>query len=147
MRNKRAAAQGDAGFTLLEVLVAFIIAALALALLFQGASAGLSAARIAGHYEEAISRAKSRLAAIGVEGALRPGEQAGDDGGGFAWRMRVTQVSSNAATPALGGQPDAQAPRIALYSVSVSISWDLDGSRRQVQLDTERVGLTAAAPP
>jgi len=53
------------GFTLLEVLVALVIAALAMGVLFSGAVSGLRAARLGGHYAEALSRARSHLAAIG----------------------------------------------------------------------------------
>ena len=49
------------GFTLLEVLVAFIIAALALAVLFHAGLSGVQAAQSASHYEQAIARARSHL--------------------------------------------------------------------------------------
>ena len=53
-----AAAGPDRGFTLLEVLVAFIIAALALGVLFQGGIGGLTTANAAARYDEALSRAQ-----------------------------------------------------------------------------------------
>ena len=42
---------GQRGFTLIEVMVAFIIASLALGLLFQAASSSGTAAHLAGNYE------------------------------------------------------------------------------------------------
>lgn len=130
------------GFTLLEVMVAFIIAALALAALTQGAAGGLRSTRIAAHEQEAISRARSRLALLDI--ALRPGEQRGDDGGGFLWRVQVSPIAE-------GGPPRPTDPpragRAILYQVLVSISWRLDGGERSVTLATERLGLAPPAPP
>ena len=64
------------GFTLLEVMVAFAIAALALAALTQAALGGLHATQAAAHTQEALSLAQSRLAAVALN--PRAGEQSGD---------------------------------------------------------------------
>jgi general secretion pathway protein I len=127
--------QSERGFTLLEVLVAFIIAVLALGALFRGSLEGLRATQVATRYEEAVTRAQSHLAALTAGGGLSPSDRQGDDGDGFHWRIRIT--------PIMGGSP-SQGTRAmpALYAVSVAISWN-DGSRRQVELDSERIG---AAP-
>ncbi len=130
----------DTGFTLLEVLVAVVIAGLALAVLFDGAGGGLRAARLAAHEQEALSRAQSRLAAIGHGAPLADADQQGDDGGGFHWHTRVTTIAT-APLSALGG---SQSPQVALHGVEVVISWQSDGGNRQVALRTERTG--AAAP-
>lgn len=131
---------GERGFTLLEVLIAFIIAGLALGALTRGAAGGLQSARVAGHYEEALSRARSRMATLGV--GMQPGEQRGDDGGGFSWRVAVTPV----ATGERARGEAARAKRAVLYAVVVGVSWELDGGRREVVLSTERVGEAAEEP-
>lgn len=137
--------EGERGFTLLEVLVAFIIAALALGVLYEGAIGGLRAARVSGRYQEALSHARSHLAALAA-GGLGAGEQSGDDGGGFHWRTRAVPI---AATPIGPGGEGAgpQAPRAVLYAVRVSVTWDGDGGNRQVTLDSERLGVAAPPPP
>ena len=71
----------DSGFTLLEVVVALAIAALAIVGLFQAASGGLLAVNTAGRVEEAVQRAQSHLAAVGRSAALIQGEFTDDDGG------------------------------------------------------------------
>jgi general secretion pathway protein I len=123
----------ERGFTLLEVLVAFVIAALALGVLFRGTLGGLRTAQVAGRYEEAVTRAQSHLAAL-TAGGLTPGDRQGDDGNGFHWRVRVAPVGL------------AGAGASALYAVGVSISW-MDGSRRSVELDSERIGLAPRQGP
>ena len=70
------------GFTLLEVLVALVIAGLALGALFSGAVTGLRSARLSLDYAEAVSRAKSHLAVAGIGAPLVAGTQHGDDGAG-----------------------------------------------------------------
>ncbi len=134
------------GFTLLEVLVAFVIAALALSALSEGAIGGLHAARVSGRYEEAVSRARSHLAAIGHGMPLAAGEQAGDDGGGFRWRTRIGMVAS--APIARGGAAVVEGgSRAVLYGVTVVIAWNDNGTERQVRLETRRVGSAPASAP
>ncbi len=130
------------GFTLLEVLVAFIIAALALAALFSGGLGGLRAAATSGRYLEAVSRAESHLATATVGDALAPGDRQGDEGKGFHWHVRITPAQAGAADPGSPGKPV-----LTLYTVSSAISWSEDGRTRTVQLDTQRVAAAPAAPP
>lgn len=147
------------GFTLLEILVAFIIAAIAIAALLQGASGGLQSVQAAGHYQEAVSRAQSRMALL--QTSLSPGEQQGDDGGGFTWRVRV-QPSASSPIPRPPGPQGAQAggaqaggtqagagrsERLVLYAVAVSIAWQLDGGNREVTLYSQRLGTAAPDGP
>lgn len=133
--------RNEPGFTLLEVLVAFAIAALALAVLFQGALGGLRSANTAAAYEEAVSRARSRLAMLGHGIALVPGDLQGDDGGGYHWRIRIAPISATAAAAA------GRVPPLELYSVSVAVSWKADGREREVRLDNERVAATEPGQP
>ena len=133
----------ESGFTLLEVLVAFVIASMALAVLFQGATEGLHGTSLAAHYQEAMARAQSRMASLGRDLALRDADQQGDDGGGYHWRTRITTI----ATAPLSTQSTGQAPRAALHAVEVTIAWPGDGGNRQVVLRTQRTGFATAGPP
>ena len=132
----------EAGFTLLEVLVAFVIAALALAALFSGALGGLRAAATSGRYLEAVSRAESHLAAATTGDALAAGDRQGDEGQGFHWRVRIAPAQVAAPDPGSPGKPV-----LTLYAVSSAISWSEGGRTRTVQLDTERAAAAPPAPP
>jgi general secretion pathway protein I len=129
------------GFTLLEVIIALIIASLAAAALLAAVGTGLSATRTASMVDQALVRAKSHLAAATHGARLVPGETSGDDGGGFRWRQRVAVVASTTLRPVgmIGPRAAASIP-VSLYAVSVSISWSDGGTERQVRLDTEQVG-------
>ncbi|MCB8876970.1 type IV pilus modification PilV family protein [Acidisoma silvae] len=132
----------DAGFTLLEVLVAFVIASLAFAVLAGAALDGMRSANLSGRYQEALARARSHLAAIGP--SPQPSDRQGDEGDGFHWHIRIVQLASAPVTLAQpggnAGRPPVQA---SLYAVSVGISWG-DRRRRQVELNGERIGIAAA---
>ena len=128
------------GFTLLEVVVALAIASLALVGLFRAGSGGLFAADTAARVDEAVERAQSHLAAFGRTSAVAPGELAGDDGGGFSWRVRVQPIA--VAPVMVPGQPAAAR---GLYSVQVSVSWRGAGRTRSVVLETRRLGPAGAA--
>jgi len=128
----------ERGFTLLEVLIAFTIAALALGLLFRAASGGLLSVETAGKYEEAVSRARSHKAAVGGDTALAPVDSTGDDGGGYRWHLLIT---SEARGQTASNGPVAGPPPPVLYAVVVSISWRDAGKDRDFVLRSERMGL------
>src|SRR3954447_18601460 len=87
------------GFTLLEVIVALIIAGLAAVALMQAVGSGLRTTRAASMVDQAIVRAKSHLAAATYGARLVPGDTRSDDGGGFRWRLRIVPVESAAVRP------------------------------------------------
>jgi general secretion pathway protein I len=123
------------GFTLLEVIIALIIAGIAAGALFEAVGAGLHETQTASMYDQAIVRAKSRLAAAARGTKLVAGTHSGDDGGGFRWQLRVAPVASALVEPGAA----ASIP-VVLYGVSVAISWNDGSTRRDVRLDTEQVG-------
>ena len=129
------------GFTLLEVVVAVVIAGLALVALFRAGSDGLFAADSAGRTEQAIERAQSHLAALGRAGAIAPGEAEGDDGGGYRWQLRVRPIDVQPS--ALQGRQGATR---ALFDVEVTITWRAWGREKSLALSSMRLGMMAASP-
>jgi general secretion pathway protein I len=119
-------AQAEAGFTLLEVMAAFVIAALASIVLYEAGFSGAAESSTAARYQEAVVRAQSRLATIGTLTALRPAHASGDDGGGFKWGVDIAAETSN-------GQG------ITLYDVQVTERF----GNRAVTLATKRLGPSA----
>lgn len=129
----------DAGFTLLEVLVAFTIAALALGVMFEAVLGGLRATQNADTYQEALSLARSHIAAVALAD-LRAREQQGDDGHGFHWRLRI--VAAGTVTLPRNPNDDPQTAitlQATLYGISVVESWKVGDGNREVRLDTERI--------
>jgi general secretion pathway protein I len=128
----------DRGFTLIEVLVAFVIAAAALGALYHGVAGSLAATGSSGRYDEALSRARSHLATVGRGIPLRPDSQRGEEGHDFRWQIVITPITTARSNPP--GEDGTTAPPLTLYSVQVTEAWgDSDGSR-QVRLSTRRIG-------
>jgi general secretion pathway protein I len=134
MTNGRA----ERGFTLLEALIAFVIASIALVELYHGAVDGLLGSRQAAQTEEAVVRARSRLTAVCHGARLSPGEQTGTDGGGFTWRTEITPVATESAA-AVDPEPASPSPRLELFAVRVIVSWPGAFRQRHVALDTRCV--------
>jgi general secretion pathway protein I len=114
--------RAEAGFTLLEVLVAFVIAALASVLVYKAGVSGAAESAVAARYQEATVRAQSRLASIGTLTGLQPMQLSGADGGAYHWQVVIAAVQS--------------APGVGLYAIRVTESF----GDRHVTLITERLG-------
>ena len=132
---------GITGFTLLEVIIALIVAGMAAAVLFEAVGTGLHATQTASRYDQAIVRAQSRLTAATHGTKLAPGDWRGDDGGGFRYRLRVAPVATAALRPVglVGPRASVSFP-VVLYAVDVWIGWNDGGTERDVRLDSEQVG-------
>ncbi len=142
VRREQQAGPVEAGFTLLEVLVALAIAIPALVLLYRQGAVAMGVTRTAATYQEAISRAQSRLDTLTGTG-LAAGEREGDDGGGYRWRTRIAPVAS---TP-LPSRPPSSPVADTLYAVAVEISWPGPTGVRRFLLETRRLGVVSAGGP
>lgn len=123
----RAARRAQRGFSLLEILVAFVIAALALGLIYQ--IMGNDARQTGGlsQRERALALAQSLLAAYEVA----PPQDVHDSGesAGYGWRID----SAPYPTPTNGSSPQAA----HLHELRAVVSWD-DNGERSIELRTLR---------
>ncbi len=128
-------ASREAGFTLIEVVIALAIAALGLGALMASASQGLRNVIAANVYIDAARRAQTHLDSVGSSGPPVAGEQSGDDGDGFRCRLTVAPAASLA--PPKGSGKDG----LTLYDVAVTISWQgVGGAARSISVQSERLG-------
>lgn len=119
----------DAGFSLLEMLVAMAILGLALGSLYQAASGATRNVRTAERYAYGVELARSLLANHQVV-PERGLDEVGETAAGYEWRV----VSS----PRANQRGDDS--RIKLNDLQVSVSW-FDGSkRREILLDSVVAG-------
>jgi general secretion pathway protein I len=120
------------GYTLIEVLVAFMILALALTVLLRIFSGGLRNVSVSSDYATATLIAESRLAATGIDIPLTPGETAGIEGERFEWTVSVQDYQ-----PWPGYRSAAKG--VDAYSVTVTVEWPNGNNTRSVGLSTVRL--------
>jgi general secretion pathway protein I len=133
----------ESGFTLLEVMIAFVIAAIAMSDLYVGTAGGLSATQTAAKYDEALSLARSHLAGIGRGAAISQTESSGVEGDGYEWHLRIRPTATRQLTLTDQDRANDEKPAAAvLYDVVVTESWSVAGRARQVTLATRRFGVT-----
>ena len=122
----------QAGFSLIEVLVAFSIMALVLTVLFQVFSTGLRTAGMAEQYSVAQRLAHSLLEETAAVRPLQPGERTGEfDGTRYRWQAQVEPE------PDLG--EGLQSERFASYRITVQVMWEGRGGQRDFSLSTLRL--------
>jgi len=127
----RTAATRQAGFTLLEVLVALAILSLAVVASIEGFAQGLRLLKLAGDHQNAILLADQKVREVvdPVEGV-----EVGTEGV-FRWERATKEIG----TPELT-QPGT-VPRGRFYEIDVRVNWD---PRRQIEVRTLRMVSTTA---
>jgi general secretion pathway protein I len=126
-------ARRQQGFTLLEVLIAFVLLSLTLGVILQIFSGGLRNAAAAAHYTKAAIVADSKLAMLGAEFPLVEGEMSGEDGS-YVWRMTIKPdvETYELDTPTVS--------RYQLYSVNLVVRWRHGIREPVLQFTTYRLG-------
>jgi len=121
---------GSAGFSLLEMVVAVAILALALGTLYQAASGATRNVRSDERYAYAVELARSLLAAnarVPGGGVSASGETAGE----FNWQVTTRQID-------LGRSALASA---SLHDIEVAVRWRDGGRNREVVLNSVVEGV------
>lgn len=141
--------QRQGGFTLLEVMVAFVVLAAALGLLLGMLSRGLKQVTQAQAETEASLHAQSLLDQLGTLETLEPGSSDGDfDDGRYRWRLQVSEAEDPAPPPPPDDGTPAPVAPIALgapllYRVVLDVEWGAASPAQQLQFSTLRL----RAPP
>ena len=128
--------RAQAGFTLLEVVVAFVLLSVTLVIIFQIFSTGLARAGNLDEYSQALALAQSKLAATGVEEQAKEGETRGETyDHRFQWTVAVKRHEE-------AGDPDTRPQSLqSLYRVDSGVRWrTADGRERSVSLSTLVLG-------
>ncbi len=112
----------NAGFSLLEVIVAFAIAAGSMAVILQAYAHSAKNIRIGSDYVDGVTVAESILAEAVVNESLESGIESNK----FSWRVNRTPYLHNAAEP----RPDTP------MEATVTVAWGETAKRRQVSITT-----------
>jgi len=139
--HARAPCRPARGFSLLEVLVAFVILSLVATALFRLFSGALSNASAADDYSRAMLVAESTLAEAAARVPLRESTQSGSaEDGRVGWTTRVTPYSPPGLSPDL--ERAVENMPIRLYRVTAEVTFPApNGGQRTFALATTRIGL------
>ena len=131
--------KSNRGFSLLEVLVAFVILALVLGVLMQIFSGGLRNASRAGEYQHAVLLGQSKLASVGIEMPLKESESNGEFDDTYRWQVSIRPYLDSRAQA--GGHTGLPAPLlpVTLMEVEIRVLWGDSEQPRSVSLQTLRL--------
>ena len=133
----------QSGFTLLELVLAFVLLAMALGLMIGVVSRGLRQMQWSTHATEASLYAQSKLDALGVMERIAPGSEQGEFGdGAYRWRQEIREVPDPSAPETDHAMP-APLPTSVLYRVSLDVSWGDAQAAQTLHFAT----LRALSPP
>lgn len=115
------------GYTLIEVLVAFAVLALALTFLLGTLSGATRQVRWSSDAGRAALHAQSILAAVGVGEALQPGREEGElEDGRYRWQLEVAPYTD----PLLPGNAPQDPFAAQLLRLRLELAWG-EGARAQ----------------
>ncbi|CCE00698.1 type II secretion system protein [Bradyrhizobium sp. STM 3809] len=133
----RATDADEAGFTLVEVIVALAMLSLGLTLVMSLLSTGLSRAGMAERLAGAVSLAQSVLTQVGPVSPLRIETREGTEPGGYRWQLAIHPYRAASAE---------DSRMVELYQVSVQVGWMEGQEPRSYALSTLRLGPKASRP-
>ena len=120
----------NGGFTLIEVLVAFVLLAMLLGGFLNVFSSGLKSVRSSEAHAAAVQVAEARMATIGVEIPLAEGVETGLSDDGYRWTTEIGPFELE------GEESSAD---LAALRVRVTVAWQAAGQERSVVLETLRL--------
>lgn len=115
------------GFTLLEVLVAFLIFSIAIAIIYQIYAKGTTATILAEEYTTAVSVAESQLAKTSIVDQMDVDEETGIEFEKYHWQIDTDSWDNELVSTPLNSPYE-------LKQVSVVVTWQSRGHEREVRL-------------
>lgn len=123
--------QSKPGFTLIEILVAISILAIAMTVILQLFSGGLKSARISNVYTQAIFHAREKMDESLLDSLYSDGMEEGVFDDGYQWKSEVTRVE-------LDEEEQEKLPYY-LYNINIKIIWDMGRSEKVFEVSTLRI--------
>lgn len=135
--QSRCDAAAQRGFTLIEVLAAILLLALAFSALLGVAGASTALTQNAANRSQAALWARSLLDSAFVATPPQPGHSSGRFDGKFSWQLDVAPWDAGTENAGASGQADTGVPQpLRLYQLDLEVSWDAPGRPQAVHFRT-----------
>lgn len=135
------------GFSLLEVIAAMLLLAVAFAALMKVAGGAITLSRNAAAHDEAALWARSLLDSAYVTEPVAPGSRSGRFDDRYRWTLDVTPWQPP-PTQSPGAQPASMPPGVAaqqLYRLDLAVQWGSTAHPQVAHFDTLRLGQSTQA--
>ena len=136
LRTFKKGRQVSRGFTLLEVMLAFVVFALSFATVLEIMAGSMSSVRRASDDTEVALFAQSIIDLVGTEIPVEEGTFSGTGMDRYQWQMDIFlyQVSDED----LRTQELAEMSGVELYRIELDIGWEVGQRQRNLQFSTLR---------
>jgi len=127
------------GFSLLEVIAAIAVLAIAFAALMQVAGSSLSLTARANERTQAALRARTLLDGAFVMEPVREGATEGRFDDTYRWRMNVSRYQPPGDPPDTDAQPGDDTAGGGMYRLDLDVVWGQGGDERHARFSTLRL--------
>lgn len=135
------------GFTLLEVLLAFVIFAISFAVVLQIISGSIRNTMRSKQYTEVALIAQSVMDTVGLDIPLQEGEQASGESGAYRWFISIQPYElGNESTADIETLLIAELTGIDLLQVELYIEWGEPPDERSRRFSTVRAMQAGRGP-
>ncbi|MDR2013810.1 MAG: prepilin-type N-terminal cleavage/methylation domain-containing protein [Rhodanobacter sp.] len=132
------------GFSLIEMVAAFLVFALGIGVLMQTLAASMHSARQSSDYTMAALRAQSLLDTVGIGEPIQPGQSSGNFDEGYTWQMNIQQVDPSAVESQLQSVVGAGNSNTPPPNQTSAGNAGIGGGMQNGQLDLYQVDLTVS---
>ncbi len=127
----------EAGFTLLEVIVALAILGIGLTVIIELFSGGLRLGRVSQEYTKAMNYASLKMEEIATRNTVEEGEDEGEFDDTYRWKVGVERVDILPGDKGTEFKPPAE-----FYHVRVNITWKSGSKERSAGFETYKTVKT-----
>jgi len=119
------------GFTLIEILAAFLVFALSFAVIMQIMSSSLRNTRVAGDLTQAALYAQSKMDMLGIDAPVEEGSDSGEFDQRYRWEMQTELYTIDDERGI-----DPETIPVDMYRIMLTVYWQKGGREENADFTT-----------